>query len=108
MLIVRSKWGLTEEPKVAIEEVTDPVENARARQQDECHQRNLHWMQEHWADVLPHGFGKFLAVAGQEAFLAETAQEAWALAKAAHPQDPGAFIQYLRPNTGPRIYAHLG
>jgi len=106
MLIVRSKWRLTEQRMVAVEEVTDPVENARAREQDERHQRNLHWMQSHWDLVLPHGFGKFLAVAGQEAFLADTAKEAWAMAKAAHPEDSGAYIQYLQEHTGPRIYAH--
>ena len=97
-----------EEPKVVLELVDDPVENARAMEQDERHQRNLNWIQEHWADVLPHGYGKFLAVAGQEAFLADTALEAWALAKAAHPEDDGTYIQYLMQNTGPRIYAHRG
>ncbi|SRR5260370_42495535 len=106
MLIVRGTRPFKVEPTFIVEEVTDPVENARATEQDERHRRNLHWSQAHWGDVLPHGFGKFLAVAGQEAFLGESAQEAWALAKAAHPEDDGAFIQYLLEHTGPRIYAY--
>ncbi len=106
MLIIRGTGPRPEEPKIVLEIGTEPVEDARAREQDDRHRRNLHWIQEHWNDVLPHGFGKYLAVAGQEAFLADTAEAAWALAKTAHPEDNGAFIQYLRPNTGPRIYAY--
>jgi hypothetical protein len=106
MLIVRGTRPFKVEPTFIVEEVTDPAEIARAKAQDERLQRNLQWIQEHWEDVLPHGFGKFLAVAGQEAFLGDSAQEAWALAKAAHPEDDGAFIQYLMEHTGPRIYAY--
>jgi hypothetical protein len=56
--------------------------------------------------LLPRAYGKFLAVAGQEAFLADTPEEAWALARAAHPDDDGAFSRYVRPPGGPRIYAN--
>ena len=56
----------------------------------------------------PQARGKFLAVVGQQAFVAETPEEAWALAKAAHPEDDGAISQYVRPEQGPRIYAHSG
>jgi len=89
-----------------IEELTDPVAIARARAQDERHKRNADWLQAHWADLPPQVHGKYLAVAGQEAFLADTPQEAWAKAKQAHPADDGAFCQYLLPNKGPRIYAN--
>ncbi len=108
MIVIRSEGRPIEEPKIVIEFGDDPVESARAREQDERLRLNLHWMQEHWGDVLPHGYGKFLAVAGREAFLGDTVEGAWAQAKAAHPEDNGAFIQYLMPNTGPRIYAHRG
>jgi hypothetical protein len=94
-----------EEPQFSIEEVNDPVEIARARAQDERARRNSDWLQAHWADFLPQAYGKFLVVAGQEAFLADTPEQAWAAAQAAHPDDDGAFIQYLRPGRGPRIYA---
>ncbi len=92
------------EPKFILEEVTDPVEIARSRAQHERAKRNSDWLQEHWAYVLPQARGKFLAVAGQESFIAETGKEAWAWADAAHPEDDGALVQYVRSERGPRIY----
>jgi hypothetical protein len=91
-----------------IEEVNDPKVVARARAQHERARRNGQWLQAHWPDVLPQARGNFLAVAGQEAFIASTPEEAWALANAAHPEDDGAFVEYVRPERGPRIYAHHG
>ncbi len=88
-----------------IEEVTDPDEIARARAQDERHRHNSDWLQAHWPDVLPQARGKFLAVAGQEPFIADTPEEAWAWVDATHPEDDGAIVQYVRTETGPRIYA---
>jgi hypothetical protein len=61
-----------------IEEVSDPEEIRRARAQDERHRRNSAWLQAHWADLLPQARGKFVAVAAQEAFIAETPEAAWA------------------------------
>jgi len=52
---------------------------------------------------VPQARGKFLAVAGQEAFLADTAAAAWAWVEARHPEDDGAVVQYVRPQQGPRI-----
>jgi hypothetical protein len=96
------------EPKITLEEVTDPVEIARARALDERFRRNSDWLGSHWADVLPQARGKFLAVAGQEAFIAETSEEAWRLAEAAHPEDDGSFVYYVRTARGPRIYGNRG
>jgi hypothetical protein len=95
-----------DEPKVTIEEVTDPVEIARHRVVDEHFRRNADWLETHWADVLPEAHGRFLAVAGQEAFIADTGAEAEARAKAAHPEDEGILTRYVFPPGGPRIYAH--
>jgi hypothetical protein len=92
--------------RFAIEEVSDPAEIARFQAQREQARRNSDWLQAHWADVLPRARGRFLAVAGQEAFVAESLDEAWALAQAAHPEDDGALLQYVRPERGPRIYAN--
>ncbi|HEV8717918.1 MAG TPA: hypothetical protein VGX03_34515 [Candidatus Binatia bacterium] len=92
------------QPKFIIEEVTDPQEIARARAQNERHRRNSDWLQAHWSDVLPRARGKFLAVAGQEPFIADTPEEAWAWVDATHPEDDGATVQYVRPEKGPRIY----
>jgi hypothetical protein len=97
-----------EGPRFTIEEVTDPVEIARFREHDERARRNSDWLQAHWADVLPQARGRFLAVAGQEAFVADSPEEARALAKAAHPEDDAVLVQYVFPTVGPRIYAHRG
>jgi len=93
------------EPAFIIEEVSEPDEIARALAQDERHRRNSEWLQAHWAEVLPQARGKFLAVAGQEPFIADTPAEAWAWVEAAHPEDNGAIVRYIRTETGPRIYA---
>lgn len=98
--------GRVSEPVFVIEEVTDPVECARAREQHERFKRNTDWLQANWDKVLPQALGKHLAVAGQEAFIADTAEQAWALAEAAHPDDTGMWVHYVIPEKGPRIYAH--
>jgi hypothetical protein len=93
------------EPRFIIEEVTDPDAIARARAQDERARRNSEWLQAHWPDLLPQARGRHLAVAGQEAFIADSPEEVWAPAMAAHPDDDGALLQYVRPERGPRIYS---
>jgi hypothetical protein len=93
-------------PDFVIEEVSDPDETRRSRAQDERHRRNSAWLQAHWEDVLPQARGKFVAVAGQEAFIAETPIAAWAWAEAIHPEDNGAIVRYVRTQRGPRLYAH--
>ena len=98
--------GTMSEPRIIIEEVDDPVEIARFQAQDERARRNSDWLQAHWADVLPQARGRFLAVAGQEAFIAETPEEAWAWVDATHSEDDGAFVRYVFPDLGPRIYAN--
>jgi hypothetical protein len=93
---------------LVIEEVTDPEEIARHQRVAEAGRRNSAWLEAHWGDLLPAARGKFVAVAGQEAFVADTPEEAIALAKVAHPDDPGRLIQYVIPERGWRIYAHRG
>ncbi|NOT55276.1 MAG: hypothetical protein HOP18_11770 [Deltaproteobacteria bacterium] len=96
------------QPQFIIEEVIDPGEIARARAQDERHRRNSEWLATHWADVLPQARGKFLAVANQEPFIAETSRAAWEWASATHPEDDGAIVRYIRTDKGPRMYGHRG
>ena len=88
-----------------IAEVSNPHDIARARAQDERHRRHSDWLQAHWADVLPQARGTFLAIAGQEPCVANPPEEAWAWVAATHPEDDGAIVRYIRPETGPRIYA---
>ena len=96
------------EPRFIIEEVTDPEEIARHRDVAERAKRNRDWLQAHWPDLLPQALGRFLAVAGQEAFVADTPEEALALAETAHPEDTGVIFQYVIAEPGARIYAHRG
>jgi hypothetical protein len=42
---------------------------------------------------LPQAYGKFVAVAGQEAFIADLPGEARKMAKAAHPDHDGVISQ---------------
>lgn len=97
-----------ERPKLIIDEITDPEELARRRPGWEAAARNSAWLQAHWPELLPQALGQFVAVAGEQAFMARTAGEAIALAEAAHPDDPGLLIQYVRPEKGPRIYGNRG
>jgi hypothetical protein len=97
-----------EKPKLEFKEVTDPIEIQKMRELHEAFKRNSDWIQAHWGDLLPGAFGKHLVVAGQEAFLADTMEEALERAKAAHPDDKGIYVQYVLPHTGPRIYAIRG
>jgi hypothetical protein len=91
---------------IVIGEITDPAECARIHAQIERGYRNLNWLSQHWADLLPQARGKFVVVAAQEGHVAESAEEAWAWAKAVHPEDDGVIVQYVRPEIGPRIYAY--
>ncbi len=93
------------ERRGSIEEVSDRHATALLQTQDKRHQDNNAWLQAHWEDLLPQARGKFLAVAGQEAFIALTPEEAWAWIDTAHPEDNGAIVQYVRTELGPRIYA---
>ncbi len=97
---------MMKEPEFVIDEVTDATEIARQRAQHHKAKRNTDWLQAHWSDLLPAARGKFVAVAGQEAFIADTAAEAWAQAARAHPEDDGALCQFVFPHTGPRFYGH--
>jgi hypothetical protein len=95
----------TTEPRPVIEDIKAPSEIKRCRDQDSRAPRNSDWLQAHWTTLLPQARGKFIAIAGQEAFIAATADEAWALARAAHPDDDGIISQYVLPGKGPRVYA---
>ena len=90
---------------ITIEEMTDPVEIERFLRQHEQAVRNSAWLHSHWDDLLPAALGKFVAVAGQEAFIADDSSGACARAEAAHPDDKGLIVHYVRPEKGPRIYA---
>ena len=82
------------------------AEIIRARQ--DRSRRNSAWLQTHWDQLLPHALGKFVAVAGEEAFIAQSPEQAWAWAREKHPEDDSATVQYVNPHRGPKIYANRG
>lgn len=92
--------------QLILEEVTDPAEIERSQLQFERGRRNMKWLEAHWQQVLPSARGKFIAVAGEEAFVANTPEIAWEMAGRAHPEDNGAFVQYVPLDDLPRIYAY--
>lgn len=91
---------------LTLEGVTDPVEIARIHAQHAQSQRNAAWLENHWDDLLPEAHGKFIAIAGQEGHIANSAEDAWAWARTAHPEDRGALVEYVLPPGGPRFYAN--
>lgn len=91
---------------IAIEDVSDPVEVNRHRESREHFARNSKWLQEHWNDVLPRARGRFIAVAGEEAFIADTGETAWQWVAEQHSEDKGPLVQFVLPSEGPRVYAH--
>ena len=82
-------------PPIIMEEVTDPIELAKAQAQWERCDRNTAWLQAHAAEIYPRCRGKCICIAGEELFVADTPEQAWALAIAVHPEDGGRFMHYI-------------
>jgi len=91
---------------IVVEEVTDPVELAKARAQRERFDRNWEWFKAHATEIYRTHRGKILCIAGEELFVGDTPEEALALAKAAHPNDDGRFTRIIPLEKMDRIYAH--
>jgi hypothetical protein len=91
-------------PPLVMSIVTDPVELQKARQRRERAERNSAWLQAHVPDIYSQHRGKCICVAGEELFVADTPEEAFALARAAHPEDEGILTRYIYKEKVPRIY----
>src|SRR5690242_10364571 len=100
---------VSEGPYPAIMEVvTDPEDIARWRARQERFTRNADWLQVHLSEVYsPENRGRFVCIAGEEPFVADSAQEALALGEAAHPEDDGSFVRYIHRQRLTRFYATL-
>lgn len=90
---------------IEMEEVTDPEELRKARRQRERFDRNAAWLQAHIADIYVQHRGKYICIAGEELFVADTVKEAIALATAAHPDDDGWFTRFIPKEKVARVYA---
>lgn len=87
-------------PPLVMEEVNDPAELAKARAQNEQFQRNFAWFEAHAAELFANYRGHCICIAGAELFAADTPEEALALSVAAHPEDAGRFLHYIRGSHG--------
>jgi len=65
---------------ILMEEVTDPVESQKAREQAERFERNWTWFEAHAAKIYAEHRGKCICIASKELFVADTSQEALAMA----------------------------
>ena len=95
-----------EKLKVVMEEVTDPAELARAQAQRERFDRNWAWFKARATEVYERFRGQCVVIAGEEIFAADEPEEAWALAKAAHPEYDGGFIICVPREKMARIYGY--
>lgn len=93
-----------QQPSVIMEEVVDPVELAKARAQDERFARNWAWFEAHASEIYAIHRGKCLCVSGEELFVADTPEEALAMATTAHPEDDGRFTRIIPQEKVARIY----
>ncbi len=94
-----------DEPLIIMEQITDPVELAKAQAREELFERNSVWFDAHATEIYHTHRGKCLCISGEELFVADTPAEALALAKAAHPDDDGRFTRIIPKENLPRIYA---
>jgi hypothetical protein len=90
---------------IVIKEVTDPEELVKARQQRERFDRNATWLQGHISEIYSQYRGKFICVAGEKLFVADSVKEAIHLANKAYPHDNGWFTRYIPKEKVVRIYA---
>ena len=93
-------------PPIVMEVDTDPEEIARARVRRQQFDRNWAWFEQHAAEIYSTYPGKHICIGGTEVFAADSAPEAMALAKAAHPDDDGRFHMFIPQKKMERIYAH--
>src|SRR5438128_6789095 len=89
-------------------EVTDPVEIVKIRAQRERFRKNSDWLQAHVPQVYAQHRGKYICVAGQELFVADTAPQVVAMARKAHPEDDGLLLRHIPREKMERVYAHSG
>lgn len=96
----------TRKLKVIMEEITYTAELAQAQAQRERFDRNWAWFRTRAEEVYERFRGQCVVIAGEEIFAADEPDAAWALAKAAHPEDDGSFIIYVPREKAARIYGY--
>ncbi len=94
--------------QTTLEEVVDPVEIERSRRRRERYLRNDRVLRDHIPEVYHDHRGKVIVVAGEELHVCDTAEQAWAWARAHHPEDDGLLLRTIPQEKGWRIYATRG
>lgn len=105
-IIREGEAGARCSPPVTMTVVTDAEEVAAFRARQARVDRNAEWLPTHASEIYRQHRGKHICIAGQEVFVADTAQQALALANAAHADDDGRYLRYIPKEKPPRIYAH--
>ncbi len=95
MLVRYSKIAEGEAPPRMIEVVTDPAAIAAHRAGTEAFRKNVAWYDANIDELAPKARGKHLAVAGGEAFIADTFEEVRAWVEAKHPDDLGPYFESI-------------
>ena len=90
---------------VTIEQFADSDGETRRQHHRASAQQNWDWLEAHWSDLVPRAYGRFLAVARQVVFLADTLDAAIEWVRTVHPDDTGHIVEYVWPPQGPRIYS---
>lgn len=81
---------------------TDHSEGAAFLERMRQFRDNSKWFRDHIDTIRGEHGGMAVCVAGKELFVAATARQALALARAAHPEDRGPYIECVRPV--PRVF----
>ncbi len=87
------------QPAYKMEIVTDPQENAKARELQRQFVGNVAWLEAHAAEVYAHR-GQHICIAGQELFVADSLDDFLAQAAAAHPAEQGGYVRYIPREKG--------
>ena len=91
---------------IKMAEVTDQAALADMQAQRQRFRRNSDWLQANLATVYARHRGKCICVSAGELFVADSAEEVLARARAAHPEDDGLLLRYVPRHRMERIYAH--
>jgi hypothetical protein len=99
--MIRIAGNQSKRPPMVMTIEEDPQIVARLAAERAQYGVNREWYLTHRREIERDHLGRCICVAGQELFVADSPLEADALAQAAHPDDHGRLIRYVRrPNRG--------
>ena len=91
-------------PVVVIQEERTPEQQAEDQARRDRFMANVRWFEAHVADLRTNYAGQYVTISCGEAFADPDVRASLEKARAAHPEDRGAYLtQYFRP--GPAVRA---